>query len=147
MSRTQAQYGFTTVEILVTVAIISIFVTLAVTTYADYSQRARVSSGVRLAAPVKLAVSEYFSTHGEFPESNTAVGIAAPDEISDKHIRSVTIGPMPTTGTIIVAFKARGSIADGDSVLLVPLKYHNSVLWQCTSNTLMHKLLPAACRE
>jgi len=147
MSKTQAQSGFTTVEILITAAIISIFAMLAVTTYADYSQRTRVSGGVRLAAPVKLAVYEYFSSHGEFPDSNTAAGIAAPEEISDRDIRSVTVGPMPTTGTIIVAFKARGSIADGDSVLLVPLKYHNTVLWQCTSRTLMKKLLPAACRE
>lgn len=147
MSKTQAQSGFTTVEILITVAIISIFAMLAVTTYADYSQRTRISGGVRLAAPVKLAVYEYFSSHGEFPDSNTAAGIAAPEEISDRDIRSVTVGPMPTTGTIIVAFKARGSIADGDSVLLVPLKYHNTVLWQCTSRTLMKKLLPAACRE
>lgn len=147
MSKTQIQSGFTTVEILITVAIISIFAMLAVTTYADYSQRTRISGGVRLAAPVKLAVYEYFSSHGEFPDSNTAAGIAAPEEISDRDIRSVTVGPMPTTGTIIVAFKARGSIADGDSVLLVPLKYHNTVLWQCTSRTLMKKLLPAACRE
>ena len=147
MSKTQAQSGFTTVEILITVAIISIFATLAVTTYADYSQRARVSGGVRLAAPVKLAVSEYFSSHGELPDSNAAAGVAAPEEISDRDIRSVTIGLMPTTGTIIVAYKARGSIADGDSVLLVPLKYHDTVLWQCTSKTLMNKLLPAACSK
>jgi type IV pilus assembly protein PilA len=147
MSKTQAQSGFTTVEILITVAIISIFATLAVTTYADYSQRARVSGGVRLVAPVKLAVSEYFSSHGKLPDSNAAAGVAAPEEISDRDIRSVTIGLMPTTGTIIVAYKARGSIADGDSVLLVPLKYHDTVLWQCTSKTLMNKLLPAACSK
>jgi len=147
MSKTQAQSGFTTVEILITAAIISIFAMLAVTTYADYSQRTRISGGVRLAAPVKLAVYEYFSSHGEFPDSNAAAGIAAPEEISDRDIRSVTVGPMPTTGTIIVAFKARGSLADGDSVLLVPLKYHDTVLWQCTSKTLIKKLLPAACRE
>jgi len=147
MSKTPAQSGFTTVEILITVAVVSIFAMLAVTSYAEYSQRARISGGVRLAAPAKLAVYEYFSSHGEFPDSNTAAGIAAPEEISDKDIRSVTIGPMPSTGTIIVAFNARGSIADGDSVLLVPLKYHDTLLWQCTSKTLVKNLLPAACRE
>ncbi|UCC57512.1 MAG: pilin, partial [Gammaproteobacteria bacterium] len=47
---------------------------------------------------------------------------------------------------IVIVFNARGSVAAGDSVLLVPLKYHNTVLWQCTSKTLMKKLLPSACR-
>jgi hypothetical protein len=100
-----------------------------------------------LAAPVKLAVSEYYSNHSEFPDSNSVAGIAAPEEIIDKDVQSVTITVAPTTGTVAIAFNARGSVAAGDMVLLVPLKYHNTVLWQCTSNTLIEKLLPAACRE
>lgn len=146
MQKRQIQYGFSLVELLVALAIIAILVTIAVTTYAEYSLRARVSGGIRLASPAKLAVAEYYSNHNEFPDSNTAAGIALPEEIADRDVQSVSIGPVPTTGTIVIVFNARGSVAAGDSVLLVPLKYHNTVLWQCTSKTLMKKLLPSACR-
>lgn len=147
MSTAAAQSGFTRIELLTTAAILSVFLVLGVTTYAKNSQRARVSGGVHLAAPVKQAVSEYFASQGELPDSNTAAGVAAPEEISDRDVRSVTIDTMPTTGTIIVAFNARGSIADGDSLILVPVKYHNTLLWECTSKTLMKRLLPVACRN
>jgi len=147
MQKRQTQYGFSLVELLVTLAVIAILVTVAVTTYADYSLRARVSGGIRLASPVKLAVAEYYSNHNAFPASNSAAGIAPPEEITDQDIQSVSIGTVPTTGTVVIVFNSRGSVAAGDSVLLVPLKYHNTVLWQCTSKTLIKKLLPAACRD
>jgi type IV pilus assembly protein PilA len=146
MQKRQSQYGFGFIELLVSLAIISILITIAVTTYAEYSLRARVSGSIRLVSPAKLAVAEYYSSHNEFPASNAAAGIAPPEDISDEAVQSVSIGTVPTTGTIVVVFNSRGSVAAGDSVLLIPLKYHNTVLWQCTSKTLLKKLLPAACR-
>lgn len=147
MPKGQIQSGFSLVELLVVLVIVAILVTIALTSYAEYTLRARVSGGIRLSAPIKLAVSEYYSSHNEFPASNSIAGVAAPEDISDRDVHSITIDTAPRTGTISIAFNGRGSIAAGDTVLLVPLKYHHTVLWQCTSNTLIKNLLPAACRE
>ena len=143
----QAQSGYSLIELLVVIVIVAILAALAVAVYADYTLRARVSGGILLAAPVKLAVAEYYSSQQIFPASNSIAGVAAPEEISDRDVRSVTIDTTPTTGTVVIAFNARGSVAEGDTVMLVPLKYYHTVLWQCTSKTLVKKLLPAACRE
>jgi len=144
---TRAQDGYSLVELLIALVILAILATTAVVSYTEYSLRARVSGGIRLASPVKLAVSEYYTSHGEFPDSNSTAGVSAPETFADRDVRSVRIGTMPVTGTVIITYHGRGSVADGDSVLLVPLQYYRSVLWQCTSNTLVRQLLPAACRD
>jgi len=143
----QTQSGYGVIDLLFVLVLIVILAGFAAAGYAEYTLRARVSGGIILAAPVKLAVAEYYSTRNTFPVSNSMAGIAAPEDISDRDVYSVTITTVPVTGTIVVAFKARGSVAQGDSVLLIPLKYYKSVLWRCTSNTLIQQLLPAACRE
>lgn len=146
MLKTQKQSGFSLIELLIAMAIIGILTTIAMTTYLEYTQRARVSGGIRLASPVKLAVAEHFSNHDAFPDSNATAGINAPGAYLTTDVKLISIGLTPTTGTVTIAFNARGGISDGDSVLLVPIKYHNSVLWKCTSNTLITGLLPSTCR-
>jgi len=141
------QAGYSLIELMVVLTIVATLAAIAATIYAEYTLRAHVSGGIRLAAPVKFAVAEYFSRHHEFPDSNVTADIAEPGAYSDRDVKSITIDTVPATGTIVIAFNARGVVAEGDSVLLVPLRYHRTVLWQCTSKTLIRELLPSACRD
>jgi prepilin-type N-terminal cleavage/methylation domain-containing protein len=138
--------GFSIIELLISLTILAILLTLALPIYVDFQHKAQVTSGLRLASPVQQAVAAYRYTYDAFPASNLAADIAAPDELGDRYVRSITITDTPTAGTIKISYKAMGSVSEGDSLLLVPVSYGEDVLWNCTSLTIMQSLLPPACR-
>ncbi|MDH3979035.1 MAG: pilin [Gammaproteobacteria bacterium] len=143
---TRWQAGFTVFEVVTSLAIVAILITLALPIYIDFQHKAQVTSGLRLASPVQQAVSVYHSTHETFPVSNVAANIADPDELGNRYVHSITITDKPTPGTIRISYRAMGSVAKGDALLLVPTGYGEDVLWDCTSMTIIKSLLPVNCR-
>jgi type IV pilus assembly protein PilA len=131
---------------MVTVAIIALLTILAIVVYTDYTQRSRITGGLRLSSNVKQAVAEYQANHGAFPESNAQAGLAEPTEFSNTRVRSIGIDPAPSAGTIVITYKGIGGVADGDTLLLVPEHKTGSIGWKCLSRTIIGKLLPSQCR-
>ena len=73
------RFGFTLVEILVVVTVISILATISVVAYNGVQKRAAdtvVSTSVKQADE---ALQAYFATHKDYPPNLAAVGYAAPD--------------------------------------------------------------------
>ncbi|RKT44260.1 pilin [Thiocapsa rosea] len=62
------QRGFTLIEVMIVVAILGILAALAVPQYQTFTTRAKISEGLVLLGPVKLAVVEYYASHGRLPD-------------------------------------------------------------------------------
>jgi type IV pilus assembly protein PilA len=62
--------GFTLIELMIVVAIVGILAAIAIPQYQSYTTRARLTEGLVLLSPVKLAVVEYHATHGRLPTSS-----------------------------------------------------------------------------
>lgn len=62
------QGGFTLIEVMIVVAILGILAALAVPQYQTFTTRAKISEGLVLLGPVKLAVAEYYALHGRLPD-------------------------------------------------------------------------------
>lgn len=62
------QPGFTLIEVMIVVAILGILAALAVPQYQTFTTRAKISEGLVLLGPVKLAVAEYYASRGRLPD-------------------------------------------------------------------------------
>jgi type IV pilus assembly protein PilA len=67
------QYGFTLVELMITVAIIGILAAFAIPALMDYIGRSQVSEAVSLLAGGKSPLGEYFSDKGDWPSTASDV--------------------------------------------------------------------------
>ena len=65
--KTQAQKGFTLIELMIVVAIIGILAAVALPAYQDYTVRAKVTEGLSLAGAAKTAVAENAANGNAIP--------------------------------------------------------------------------------
>ena len=90
--------GFTFVELLIVVAIISILAAIALPAYRDYEVRAEAAEGMLFLSDAKISVNEFYSRWGRLPADNGEAGIRSPDALKGKYVRSVDV-----SGGVMVA--------------------------------------------
>lgn len=137
--------GFTLIELMIVVAIIAILAVLALPAYQGYAIRARLSEGITLAGPAKIAVVESVQTNGAFPNSNAEAGFFP--GAATRYVASVNIGQ---SGAITITYSDDKALQDARNkvITLTPAGF-GPVTWSCASpaaNLLPPELLPGACR-
>lgn len=140
--KAQMQKGFTLIELMIVVAIIGILAAIALPAYQDYTKRTHVSEGLSLAAGAKASVTEYYSSQGEWPDSNSAAGLDKASKITGNAVTSVEVG---NSGVITVTYNSK--VGTGSPTLkLKPSSSDGSVTWDCKDGSVDKKYRPANCR-
>ncbi len=163
---TQQVRGFTLIELMIVVAIIGILAAIAVPAYQDYIIRAKITEGLSLAEPTKMAVEENYDIKaGALPTGgNASFELPAAASITGKYVNSVSVAG--GTGIITITYNTTtigGQVTAGANVLtLTPATVPGgNMFWVCgnttltvggktdsggTSTTVPAKYLPANCR-
>src|ERR1700732_4375557 len=96
------QKGFTLIELMILVAIVGIFVAIAIAAYQKSSIRAQVTQGLSLADGWKTGIAEFYAQNGVMPSGSSTTGsatqIIAAGSTTGKYVQSVAVA---TDGQIV----------------------------------------------
>ncbi|MBL38376.1 MAG: pilin [Xanthomonadales bacterium] len=132
--------GFTLIELMIVIAILSILMAIAVPAYQDYTIRTKVSEGLHIAASAKMAVTETFHSDGTIPDQAATGWVFSGTDYVD----SITIDG---TGTIRIVTQATGATDDPVLDLRPTLVSGEPAIWNCERVSGLNKHLPADCRN
>jgi type IV pilus assembly protein PilA len=99
------QRGFTLIELMIVVTIISILATIAVPSYQDRVIKAHVAEGISMAEVVKRAESDYYAKHGKLPKDNASAGLPEPQKFIGNFVTAISI----VDGAINITFGNRAN--------------------------------------
>ncbi len=85
------QSGFTLIELMIVVAIISILSTMALPSFQDRVIRNQIIEGFNLAEIAKDAVEGYYREKQKMPESNAEAGLPVPEKIIGNYVTSISV--------------------------------------------------------
>lgn len=131
--------GFTLLETMLILALIGILASFAVPAYQDYLIRARVTEGLGLALPAKLAVNEYYAHFNTLPTNPEALHYQSPEPT--QNIASIDVGQHGVIGISYTENAGNGSL-----ILSPNIKKDGRITWCCDGGSLAPKYRPHACR-
>ena len=143
------QGGFTLIELMTVVAIVSILAVIAVPVYLDYVARTKVSEGLAFISEAKTTVTEYYYSNKVVPESNAQAGLPDPDNYNYEHIGRLEVGNLPTPGAITVTFSIP-TLGSENQLQLVPDIRNGQMFWSCRpadTNGISTTRVPPNCRS
>jgi type IV pilus assembly protein PilA len=153
--------GFTLIELMVVVAIISILAAIAIPSFQTYIVEAQVAEAMSLATDLKKNIKEVYQAKGAFPTNNREAGLPEAKYLIGNYVKRIDVG----NGALHITFgnKANKQLADkvlSLQPLVVPKSPASPISWNCGNSaapngmkavgenrtSLAHEFLPFACR-
>jgi type IV pilus assembly protein PilA len=91
MKMNKKNTGFTLIELMIVVSILSILATMALPSFMDRTIRAQVQEAFNLAEIAQTAVEDYFKSQKRLPETNASCGLPVPDKIIGNYVTGVKV--------------------------------------------------------
>lgn len=83
--------GFTLLEMMVVLLIISIMAAFALPSYLSITARNHINRALTLPEEYKGTIKQYYRINGSFPSDNAAAGIPEPEHLISNYVKSMTI--------------------------------------------------------
>lgn len=135
------QSGFTLIELMIVVAILSILVAVTFPAYQVYVKRTRVANALTLAAGAQFAVAESTTINHALPSTQVETGYVSPS-VTDA-LQSIVIA---NDGTAVITLTFTAALGGGTMVLRPTLDATGTLTWNCQGGSLPAQYRPTICR-
>jgi len=141
--------GFTLVEMLTALLILSVLLMIAIPYWSQYQLRAKISEGLGLVGPLKNMATEFYMINNRFPANNADINLENGAEYRGNWTAAIEFSNTPSPGTIIITFDSTKlpQLDINNTLMLVPTWENGHTLWTCTGGTLDDRLRPHQCRS
>jgi type IV pilus assembly protein PilA len=155
------EHGFTLIELMIVVSIISILASIAIPSYQNYTVRAQIAEAMMLAADLEKNIKEVYQAKGAFPANNREAGLPDAKYLIGNYVQRIDV----ENGALHIKFgnKAYKQIADkilSLRPLVVPKSPASPISWNCGGSappdgmkamgenrtSIAREFLPYACR-
>lgn len=154
--------GFTIIELMIVVAVISVLLVISIPIYQSYTARAQLAEGMNLSAFVKQKISEIKTFQGTLPNvdpANLAMGLPAPSDIKGEYVSAVTVRSnpactptsepvlcYPADGTIEIEYKTASAFGGNNIHGVQPFFLTGAIKWDCASDATQPNHVPVQFR-
>jgi len=138
--------GYTLLELLTIIAVVSILAVVSLPIYFDYATRAKVSEGVNMMGAIKTKVAEAYYSGGAYPSSNAQAGMALAGDYATDKISQIYVDE---GGVITVEFSI-ASLGPNNLVSFQPNDTGGGIEWTCRAPAgggVENRYLPPECRS
>jgi type IV pilus assembly protein PilA len=126
--------GFTLVEVMIVIAVITILMGVAIPSYNDYLKRSQVNEALNLLSGLKVPAQEWFTDHAAW---TTDISVQLGGKTSGKYVDKIVINGYGFDATFKDS-RLSGSLS---------LAFNSaSRTWQCKSTTINPAYLPVTCK-
>ncbi len=146
------QQGFTLIELMIVVAIVGILAAIALPAYQDYIARSKTTEAMADLDSWKISIAEFVSSQGTAALASAladTVGVPTTVPANAKYVQGAPIFSA-TVGTASIGIKLNNINSDLTGKIITLNGTVNAtdatILWTCTSDATVKRLLPANCR-
>lgn len=136
--------GFTIIELMVVLAIVSIVLLVAIPVYQTYSIRAQVSEGISLVRPIRQAAAEYYMYNGAWPVNNQAASLKPADEYETHYVESIALASEGENASVTITYKLP-ALGENNTIVFYSEINNGHVTWYCNAGSVLNKYRPGIC--